>query len=128
MSESFFASHDLTRRELLKLLGTASAGTILSGSLSGCGPLWERQPAVEVDEGHKGVCRFSGTGCGVQIGTRDGEIVDVKGDEYAHNRGRLCIKGILNRDILNVDDRALHPLVRDDNGELQRASWEEAMG
>jgi nitrate reductase NapA len=128
MSDSFFASHDLTRRELLKLLGTASAGTILSGSLSGCGPLWERQPAVEVDEWHKGVCRFCGTGCGVQVGTRDGEIVDVKGDEYAHNRGRLCIKGILNRDILNVDDRALHPLVRDDNGELQRASWEEAMG
>jgi nitrate reductase NapA len=126
MSDSFFESHDLTRRELLKLIGTASAGTILTGSLSGCGPLWERQPAVEVDTWHKGVCRFCGTGCGVQIGTRDGEIVDVKGDEYAHNRGRLCIKGILNRDILNVEDRAERPMVRE-NGTLREASWEEAM-
>jgi nitrate reductase NapA len=126
MSDSFFESHDLTRRELLKLVGTASAGTILTGSLSGCGPLWERQPAVDVDTWHKGVCRFCGTGCGVQIGMQDGEIVDVKGDEYAHNRGRLCIKGILNRDILDVEDRARHPLVRK-NGSLQQASWEEAM-
>jgi nitrate reductase NapA len=126
MSDSFFESHDLTRRELLKLVGTASAGTILTGSLSGCGPLWERQPAVEVDTWHKSVCRFCGTGCGVQVGTRDGEIVDVKGDDYAHNRGRLCVKGILNRDILNVEDRAEHPMVRQ-NGTLQQASWEEAM-
>jgi nitrate reductase NapA len=62
----------------------------------------------------------------VQVGTRDGEIVDVKGDDYAHNRGRLCVKGILNRDILNVEDRAEHPMVRQ-NGTLQQASWEEAM-
>ncbi len=126
MSDSFFESHDLTRRELLKLVGTASAGTILTGALSGCGPLWERQPAIDVDTWHKGVCRFCGTGCGVQIGTQDGEIVDVKGDQYAHNRGRLCVKGILNRDILKVEDRAVHPLIRK-NGTLQQASWEEAM-
>jgi len=126
MSDSFFESHNLTRRELLKLVGTASAGTILTGSLSGCGPLWERQPAIDVDTWHKGVCRFCGTGCGVQIGTRNGQIVDVKGDEYAHNRGRLCIKGILNRDILNVEDRAERPMVRE-NGTLREASWEEAM-
>ncbi len=126
MSDSFFASHDLTRRELLKMLGAASAGTILSGSLSGCGPLWKRQPAVAVDEWHKGVCRFCGTGCGVKIGIRDGNVVDVKGDEHAHNRGRLCIKGILNRDILYVEDRAERPMVRE-NGSLRQASWEEAM-
>ncbi len=126
MSDSFVQSHDMTRRELLKRLGAVGAGTIATGALSGCGPLWERQPAVEVDTWHKGVCRFCGTGCGMQIGTRDGEVVDVKGDEYAHNRGRLCIKGILNRDILYVEDRAERPLVREE-GTLRRATWEEAM-
>ena len=99
---------------------------MMTGSLAGCGPLWERQPAIEVDNWHKGVCRFCGTGCGVQIGTRDGQIVDVKGDEYAHNRGRLCIKGILNRDILYVEDRAEQPMIRE-NGSLREASWDEAM-
>lgn len=126
MSDSFFESHDLTRRELLKMLGTVGIGSVMTGTLSGCGPLWERQPAVEVDTWHKGVCRFCGTGCGVQIGTRGGKVVDVQGDQYAHNRGRLCIKGILNRDILYVEDRALYPLVRT-NGSLERASWDEAM-
>lgn len=126
MSDSFFNAHDMTRRELLQLLGAAGAGTVMTGSLAGCGPLWERQPAIDVDNWHKGVCRFCGTGCGVQVGTRDGQIVDVKGDEYAHNRGRLCIKGILNRDILYVEDRAEQPMIRE-NGTLRTASWAEAM-
>ncbi len=29
---------------------------------------------------HKGVCRFCGTGCGLQVGVRDGRIVATKGD------------------------------------------------
>jgi nitrate reductase NapA len=126
MSDSFFDAHDMTRRELLQLLGAAGAGTVMTGSLAGCGPLWERQPAIQVDTWHKSVCRFCGTGCGVQIGTRNGRVVDVKGDEYAHNRGRLCIKGILNRDILYVEDRAEQPMIRE-NGTLRQATWEEAM-
>ncbi|GIX07545.1 MAG: nitrate reductase catalytic subunit [Candidatus Poribacteria bacterium] len=121
-------THGLSRRELLKLIGMAS-GMVITGPISahgGLGSLWRRQPVVPVDEWHKGVCRFCGTGCGVMIGVKDGRIVDVKGDEYAHNKGRLCIKGILNRDILYTSDRALYPMIRH-NGELKRATWDEAM-
>ncbi|MDA2913378.1 nitrate reductase [Acidobacteriia bacterium AH_259_A11_L15] len=103
-----------------------SAGVVCVGPLSGCSSLWERQPVIPVEAWHKGVCRFCGTGCGIQIGVRGGRVVDVKGDEYAHNKGRLCIKGVLNRDILYTQDRALHPLIRRD-GELQQATWDEAM-
>lgn len=35
MSDSFFDAHDMTRRELLQLLGTAGAGTVMTGSLTG---------------------------------------------------------------------------------------------
>jgi nitrate reductase NapA len=117
--------HRVTRRELLRLVGTGAA-TVLAGPLAGCDRFFQRQPAVPVDAWHKGVCRFCGTGCGILIGLRGGKVVDVKGDENAHNKGRLCIKGILNRDILYTKDRALHPMIRT-NGRLRRATWDEAM-
>lgn len=115
----------LTRRELVQLLGT-SAGLACLAPLAGCGSFWERQAAIPVDNWHKGVCRFCGTGCGVMIGLKDNKVADVKGDDEAHNRGRLCIKGLATRDILYSEGRALHPMIRK-NGELQRASWDEAM-
>lgn len=120
-----FAHNRLTRRELLRL-ASLSAGGALAGPLAGCSSLWVRQPPVAVEAWHKGVCRFCGTGCGIQIGVRGGKVVDVNGDEYAHNRGRLCIKGLLTRDILYTSDRLLYPMIRR-NGELRRATWEEAM-
>ncbi len=60
------------------------------------------------------------------IGVKGGKVVDVKGDEQAHNRGRLCIKGLVNKEILYTEGRALYPMIRT-NGQLIRASWDEAM-
>ncbi len=115
----------LTRREVLRVLGAAT-GLAYLGSVSGCGSLWQRQPVIMVDTWHKGGCRFCGTGCGMMIGVTGGKVVDVKGDEDAHNRGRLCIKGLMNKEILYTQDRALYPMIRK-NGELVRATWDEAM-
>lgn len=118
-------SNGLTRRDFIRLTSLTGVG-IVSGSLAGCGELWERQPVIEVDTWHQGVCRFCGTGCGMQIGVTDGKVVDVKGDKAAHNKGRLCIKGIMNRDILYAEDRLLYPKIKR-NGEFVEASWDEAM-
>jgi nitrate reductase (cytochrome) len=117
-----YPSAGISRKEFLRLAGMGS-GLIFMG---GCSELWQRQPVVAVDSWHHGVCRFCGTGCHLQIGLRQGKVVDVKGEKTAHNRGRLCIKGIMNRDILYAGDRALYPMIRT-NGKLQRASWEDAM-
>jgi len=125
MSHNPDEPNGLTRRELVRLLG-ASAGLACLAPLAGCGNFWERQPVIPVDSWHKGVCRFCATGCGVMIGIKNNKVVDVKGDDYAHNRGRLCIKGLATRDILYSNGRALYPMIRK-NGELQRASWDEAM-
>jgi nitrate reductase NapA len=125
MSHDPFGWNQLTRRELMRLLGV-SAGLMYVAPLAGCDHLWERQPVIPVDSWHKGVCRFCGTGCGVMIGLKDNKVVDVKGDDEAHNRGRLCIKGLATRDILYTEGRALYPMIRK-NGGLQRASWDEAM-
>lgn len=115
-----------TRREFMRLASLSAAGVFTGSLMAGCGELWERQPVIDVSSWHQGVCRFCGTGCGVLIGMNEGRVVDVKGDPDAHNRGRLCIKGILNREILYADDRLHYPLIRK-NGELERASWDEAM-
>lgn len=125
MSENPDEPNGLTRRELTRYLG-ASFGLACLSPLVGCGELWERQAVIPVDRWHKGVCRFCGTGCGVMIGIKDRKVVDVKGDDDAHNRGRLCIKGLSTRDILYSEGRALYPMIRK-QGELQRASWDEAM-
>lgn len=123
--DSNHPANGLTRRDFLRLASITGAG-VFTGSLAGCGPLWERQPVIDVEDWHQGVCRFCGTGCGVQIGVSDGKVVDVQGDKAAHNRGRLCVKGIMNRDILYAEDRLLYPMIKR-NGEFEQASWEEAL-
>lgn len=125
MSHNSDEPNGLTRRELGRLLGV-SAGLACLAPLAGCNSLWERQPVIPVEGWHKGVCRFCGTGCGVMIGVTNNKVVDVKGDDEAHNRGRLCIKGLATRDILYSEGRALYPMIRK-GGELRRASWDEAM-
>jgi len=105
MSDEIFPHAGLTRRDLLKVLGV-SAGLATMAPPTGCSNLWERQPVIPVDSWHKGVCRFCGTGCGMMIGVKNNKVVDVKGDEDAHNRGRLCIKGLVNKEILYTKDRA----------------------
>jgi len=115
-------SKGFTRRDFMRYSALGSGMMFLSG----CEALWERQPVIRVDSWHKGVCRFCGTGCGLEIGIKENKVVDVVGDKLAHNRGRLCIKGVMNRDILYADDRALYPMIRQ-NGKLVRSTWEDAM-
>jgi len=81
----------------------------------------------------KGVCRFCGVGCGLQIATRGGRVVAVKGDpDNPVNRGLLCIKGYANAQILYGEDRLTRPLMRMKGGKFDKAgdfvpvSWERA--
>jgi nitrate reductase (cytochrome) len=113
----------LTRRELLKLFG-AAAGTTAA---AGCNlPLWTRAEAVPVQSWHKSVCRFCGSGCEMMVGLNQGRVVKTEGHQAGWNRGRLCIKGLVNRDILYVRDRAQHPMIRS-QGRLVRATWDDAL-
>jgi nitrate reductase NapA len=77
---------------------------------------------------HKSVCRFCGTGCGVMVGMKDGRIVDIRGDELAHNRGMTCVKGSMLRVLNSLPGRLTHPRIRHEDGKLVDATWDEAMG
>ena len=71
-------------------------------------------------------CGLCSVGCRLDIGTRGGRIVGVRGrPEHPVNAGRLGPKG-LNQFYANRHPaRGLHPLVRS-RGRLVRASWDTA--
>jgi len=122
---------NIQRRELLKatamaaataaasgLVGEASAQSITpdQASRTGDGVLWNKAP-----------CRFCGTGCHVQVGTRGGKVVAIAGDQAAEvNRGLLCVKGYHVGLILYGKDRLTTPLLRK-NGKMVPITWDEAL-
>ena len=72
-------------------------------------------------------CPYCGVGCGVSATIRPGSIPIIAGDkQHAANHGRLCVKGAALGETLGLDGRLLHPQVRE-NGQLRRASWDEAL-
>jgi anaerobic selenocysteine-containing dehydrogenase len=72
--------HPLSRREFLSTsvaAATAAAVGLPGFSLADAAGTLDPMSAWKWD---KGVCRFCGTGCGIQVGTRDDRVVAVKGD------------------------------------------------
>jgi len=120
----------LSRRDFVKT--SLAAATAAAAGLPGASfaDLVDPQRGWKWD---KGVCRFCGVGCGIQIATRHGRIAAVKGDPASPvNRGLLCVKGYANAEIQYGDDRLTQPLLRmkdgkfDKRGDFVPVSWERA--
>src|SRR4051812_9852893 len=74
-------------------------------------------------------CVLCSMDCGLDVAVKDGRIVGVRGrGEDRVNHGRLGPKGLCGWQANNSPDRLTQPLIRGENGELQPASWDEAMG
>jgi nitrate reductase NapA len=77
---------------------------------------WEKAP-----------CRFCGTGCHVMVGTENGRVVAIQGDQKAAvNKGLLCVKGYHVGLALYGKDRLTTPMLRKD-GVLVPITWDEAI-
>jgi len=75
----------------------------------------------------KSACVLCSTGCGLEIGVKDGHIVGVRGDRLDRvNRGRLGPKGLHGWEANHSADRLTSPLIRR-GGRLESASWDEAL-
>lgn len=73
-------------------------------------------------------CGYCSVGCGMQVGVRNGRAVAVRGDDdHPVNAGKLCPKGLAEHDILAVDGRAEHPLLKNGDGRFERVSWPRAI-
>ncbi|GAA5317634.1 MAG: periplasmic nitrate reductase subunit alpha [Candidatus Pelagadaptatus aseana] len=81
----------------------------------------------------KAPCRFCGTGCSVNVATKDGKVVATHGDiKSPVNKGLNCVKGYFLSKIMSGEDRLTTPLLRkkngkfDKNGDFTPVSWDEA--
>ncbi|WP_409305106.1 molybdopterin-dependent oxidoreductase [Peribacillus sp. SCS-155] len=82
----------------------------------------------EVDQWVYSTCNICSIGCGCYTAVKDGKIVGIKGNaKHSINRGRLGPKGENQWHANNAPDRLLTPLIRNEEGKLKPASWEEAM-
>jgi ferredoxin-nitrate reductase len=84
-------------------------------------------PEAEVERWIQSACVLCSNGCGLDIAVADGRIVGVRGRAQDRvNHGRLGPKGLYGWQANNSPERLTRPLIRRD-GELQDASWDEAM-
>jgi formate dehydrogenase major subunit len=75
------------------------------------------------------VCPYCGVGCRLclHVDRKKNKIVRVTGVEDAPtNNGMLCVKGRYAFDYVNSPERLTTPLIRDANGNFQKATWAEA--
>ncbi len=122
---------DASRRDFLRSSAAAAvvavgapgvAATPFGASSAGS----PASPRADV-EWVKSVCRFCGTGCGVLLGVRDGRLVSLRGDpQHPTTKGLVCAKSLFLPKIVASPDRLTEPMIRK-GGELQPASWDDAM-
>ena len=121
---------NLSRRDFVKTSVATAAAAAVGVPMTGAAASDGLDGSVAWE---KSVCRFCGVGCGVVVGTKNGQIVAVKGDpDNQVNRGLLCVKGYANANILYGADRLQRPLLRlkngrfDKSGDFTEVSWERA--
>ena len=87
-------------------------------------------PAKPVSEWKYSVCNYCSTGCAIELGLDDsGKVVTSRGVADADvNRGKLCIKGILEQDLFESPGRGSVPLLRDSaHDAFAPVSWDAAL-
>jgi len=73
------------------------------------------------------ICPYCGCGCTVMMHIKDNQVVKVTGEPgLGISDGMLCVKGRYGLDFIDHSERLTQPLVRK-NGELEPASWDEAL-
>ena len=124
-------------------IGVEFAGSLMDSACTFCGQcvqtcptgaLADRKALRAVDrpgeiEKTRSICGYCGVGCSVDILTKNDRIVAIQppsGNGPTANEGALCVKGQFAFDYVHHPERLAHPMVRKD-GELVRASWEEAL-
>ncbi len=73
-------------------------------------------------------CGYCGDGCTLTLQTRDQQVIEVmsaQGD--GRNNGDLCARGYFGFQFVNHPERLTTPLVRQADGRLHPATWDEVL-
>ncbi len=120
----------LTRRKFLKLSGTAVGSSVLMSSsvdLLFADEVFYIDRKRTPDTWKKAICRYCGTGCGLEVGLKNNKVIAIRGNkDYPVNKGVLCLKGLSLMYVLYSKERAFKPYIKQ-NGEFSEASWEKAL-
>jgi NADH-quinone oxidoreductase chain G len=74
------------------------------------------------------VCGMCSVGCNVRADVRENKLLRVVGLENPQvNDGWLCDRGQFGYDYVESPNRVKSPMIRRANGQLEQASWEEAI-
>jgi assimilatory nitrate reductase catalytic subunit len=74
-------------------------------------------------------CPYCGVGCGLIVQPDGRGDAAIAGDPtHPANFSRTCAKGAALGETLGLDGRLLHPMLRDAQGKLARATWDRALG
>lgn len=87
-------------------------------------------PQKEVAQWKYSTCNYCSTGCAIEIGLdTDGKLVTSRGVADADvNRGKLCIKGLLEHDLFESPGRGTEPLLRDSiHNDLKPTDWDTVL-
>ncbi|MBL4909732.1 MAG: nitrate reductase [Alteromonadaceae bacterium] len=75
-------------------------------------------------------CNYCSTGCSIEIGlNEENKIVTTRGHAGADvNRGKLCIKGLLEHELFDSPGRGTTPLIRDKHfADFKETNWDTAL-
>ena len=104
--------------------GTMTRELLLSPGSHGLGMTPE---SLAADTTTTATCGFCATGCGLRIHLRDGKAIGLTPEtNYPVNLGMACPKGWEALRVLDSEDRATEPLIRQPGGELAPAAWDDA--
>jgi NADH-quinone oxidoreductase subunit G len=82
---------------------------------------WEMEPVTTT-------CGYCGVGCQLDLGIKDGRIIQVASTwDAPANHGWTCVKGRFGFDFVHHPDRLTTPLIKK-NGRFVEVSWDEALG
>ncbi|MBI4200653.1 MAG: molybdopterin-dependent oxidoreductase [Chloroflexi bacterium] len=127
-----------TERAGQALVGTSRGTSLLESGCEFCGACLDVCPVgALVEREHKWdkavrvvrtVCPHCPVGCqlNLEINKREKVVRAIPEIKAPANRGQACFRGKFGLEYVNHKDRLRRPLVRKD-GQLQEATWEEAM-
>ncbi len=73
-------------------------------------------------------CGYCGDGCSLTLETRGDKVIEVMSAHgEGRNNGDLCAKGFFGYQYVNHEDRLTTPLVRQADGILHPATWDEVL-